>query len=38
MKATWRDELVSLINEDTEVVIEEFENLLVADNEWDTWV
>jgi hypothetical protein len=38
MKAIWRDELTSLIDEeDTEVVIEEFENLLVADEEWSTW-
>jgi hypothetical protein len=34
MKATWHDELTSLIqDEDTEVVIEEFESLLVADEE-----
>ena len=37
MKATWRDELKSLVDEDTEVVIEEFESLLVADEEWDIW-
>jgi hypothetical protein len=38
MKATWHDELTSLIwDEDTEVVIEEFESLLVADEEWDIW-
>jgi hypothetical protein len=37
MKGTWHDELVSLIDEDTEVVIEEFESLLVADDEWDIW-
>jgi hypothetical protein len=37
MKATWRDELISLIDKDTEVVIEEFESLLVADEEWNTW-
>jgi hypothetical protein len=28
---------ISLINEDTEVVIEQFESLLVADEEWNTW-
>jgi hypothetical protein len=38
MKATWHDELTSLIlDKDTEVVIEEFESLLVADEEWDIW-
>jgi hypothetical protein len=38
MKATWHDELTSLIwDEDTEVVIEEFESLLVADEEWNIW-
>jgi hAT family C-terminal dimerisation region len=38
MKATWHDELTSLIqDEDTEVIIKEFESLLVADEEWDIW-
>lgn len=38
MKATWRDELTTLIqDEEIEVVIEEFESLLVADEEWNTW-
>jgi hypothetical protein len=38
MKATWRDELTTLIqDEEIEVVIEQFESLLVADEEWNTW-
>ena len=40
MKATWRDTLVSLASfneEELEVVIDEFESFLVADEEWNNW-